>query len=1003
MIGQAVSHYRILSKLGEGAMSVVYAAEDTLLGRRVAFKVLSEKTEGQRFRARMLREARVISSVNHHHIATIHEYGETKEGHPYIVMELVNGPTLRNLIRDGSLSLARAVELIEGVAEGLAEAHRHGIIHRDIKPSNVAINDRGEVKILDFGIAKHLNGSGGLSEGNPNTQDTQTVDGAWVGTPMYSSPEQALGMKVDTRSDLFSLGALLYECIAGQPAFDGENVSAVRFKVIRDDPPPPSQFNPAVSPTLDGITLKALAKKAEERYQTAEEVLAELRIARQQLSASPAAQPFPAITSPVQPDPATFTSLIDTLRRPRLLWAVFLAAVIFPLLLTWVISQFRRERLHRPPPEAVRLYNEGTDDLFNGAYYKASQALERAVNLDNKFALAQVRFAEALSELDYDDKAKEAMLRADALLMTDMSALSSSDTSYVQAIHGVITGDFEGAANKYAAIAASVSDRDKTLAYMGAARAREKSGLTDTAIEDYETVTRQNPQYAAAFLRLGILHGRKLSQAESFKALETAEALYRKQNNPEGVAETLYQSGYLLNNLNKPVAARMKLQSALEMARTEDDKPQSIKTLVQLGISFYLDGKADIAEQYITSAVESAQAQGNETLLTNALIDWGNVFFVRGKYDEAEKYFKQAYELAVREKGRRGEARAALSLGSLRMQEGKTDAAIEYVKQALAFYRQGQYYKETSSALLLLGRAQDYRGEYEAALQSLDQQLQLAQSVGDRAQLAHSHVEIGSSLQHQERYTEALDHFNTSLSIDRSLSLTQNAGYDQMNRGNLLWQLGSYNDARAALDEAASIARQSGGGSKQLLAWVELFLARMELSEQNFAAAKEKSEAAYQLSRQQFKDIAAQAMSVSGLASAFSGMPRAGVLKCEEAVAIARLTGDPRLIAYSHLALAEALLEGGETERAVPIVAAAQESFARSGQLDSQWRALLIAALASQRRGDGDSSNRYASNSAAALSQLQQRWGAEVFDKYLARPDIRNYSERLNNILAGKS
>src|SRR3989442_10679368 len=287
MIGRTISHYRIVEKIGEGGMGVVYVAETPLLGRRVAIQTLTARrlTEEPHFRPRFLREGRAISALSHPRIAMIHDYGETEDGEPYIVMELVKGETLGDLMKKEELTIPRAIEIIEQVGEALAEAHRHGIIHRDIKPSNVAIDQRGEVKVLDFGLAKQIT-PGVLDGTDPEGQtllNTHTLEGVIVGTPMYLSPEQALGVDVDARGDLFSLGALLYECIAGRPPFHGASKVEICAKVIRDDPPRPSQFNSDVSAELDGITLKALQKKPEARYQTMDELVAELKGARANL------------------------------------------------------------------------------------------------------------------------------------------------------------------------------------------------------------------------------------------------------------------------------------------------------------------------------------------------------------------------------------------------------------------------------------------------------------------------------------------------------------------------------------------------------------------------------------------------------------------------------------------------------------------------------------------------------------------------------------------------
>src|SRR6266576_3234042 len=227
MIGRTLSHYRILEKLGEGGMGVVYLAEDTLLGRRVAIKTIHSRkgSDDRHFRARFLREARAVSTLSHPHIATIYDYGETEEGEPYIVMEFIKGETLGELMLTERLTISRAIEIIKQVSEALSEAHRQGIIHRDIKPTNVAINERGHVKVLDFGLAKQvaLEAADITDPERPTLMVMHTRDGMIVGTPMYLSPEQALGSEVDARSDLFSLGSLLYECIAGKPAFFGKS------------------------------------------------------------------------------------------------------------------------------------------------------------------------------------------------------------------------------------------------------------------------------------------------------------------------------------------------------------------------------------------------------------------------------------------------------------------------------------------------------------------------------------------------------------------------------------------------------------------------------------------------------------------------------------------------------------------------------------------------------------------------------------------------------------
>src|ERR1051325_3380872 len=279
MIGQTISHYRIISQLGEGGMGVVYLAEDTTLRRRVAMKFLSTTT--REYRARFPRVARAVSLLTHPNIATVFDYGETPDSQPYIVMELIKGEPLNEKLREGSLPLPAAVRIVCAIAEALGEAHHQGVVHRDIKPSNVVITERGQVKVLDFGLVKQISEQTSLA-GDPNQKtlpSTRTRSDVIVGTPLYLSPEQATGKAIDGRSDLFALGAVLYECITGQSAFSGGSVIEIGAQIIHVTPPPPSKFNAQVTPSLDRITMKALQKIQENSIRSADDLLKELQAA----------------------------------------------------------------------------------------------------------------------------------------------------------------------------------------------------------------------------------------------------------------------------------------------------------------------------------------------------------------------------------------------------------------------------------------------------------------------------------------------------------------------------------------------------------------------------------------------------------------------------------------------------------------------------------------------------------------------------------------------------
>ena len=281
-----VSHYRIVEKLGAGGMGEVYLAEDMKLGRKVAIKILSEEYTTNRDRLhRFEQEACAASALNHPNILTIHEVGND-DGRHYIATEYIDGVTLRRKIGGAQLEAREILDIAVQVASALEEAHAAGIIHRDIKPDNIMVRRNGYVKVLDFGLAKLTESSSERepSDGEASTRVlVQTDAGVVMGTSHYMSPEQARGKPVDARSDIWSLGVVIYEMVAGRTPFEGETSTDVIVAITQKEPPPLLRFAPKLPAELDWIVTKALRKDREERYQTVKELLVDLRRLKQRL------------------------------------------------------------------------------------------------------------------------------------------------------------------------------------------------------------------------------------------------------------------------------------------------------------------------------------------------------------------------------------------------------------------------------------------------------------------------------------------------------------------------------------------------------------------------------------------------------------------------------------------------------------------------------------------------------------------------------------------------
>ena len=984
-------------------MGVVYVAEDTHLGRRVAFKTLTARGgDNQHFRARFLREARAVSALSHQNIAAIYDYGQTEQGDPYIVMELIKGETLSDLMHKEKLTIPRSIEIIKQVAEALGEAHAQGIIHRDIKPSNVAINERGNVKVLDFGLAKQVQ----LEPADPSDPEqrtlmnTQTREGVIVGTPLYLSPEQALGVDIDARSDLFTVGSLLYECITGKPAFLGNKPAEIMANILREDPPLPSELNPDVPEEVDEIVAKALAKKPEARYQSAAEMIADLESARSSILGLDRTVTRVNVSANGTHPTGALATLSDIFRRPRLSIGYVTAGVLVLAIIVIVAIWLSKPTAHQATGECAQLYEKGVAALHEGTAYKASKLLERAVACDSEYALAHARLAEAYTELDYSDKAKDELLIANRLV-PNRSVFARVDAAYFDGIISTATRDLTSAIKAYETIASIKSDDADAEIDLG--RAYDNNDETDKAIGAYEKAAQLSNNNPAAPLRLAVLYGRKQDLAKSSAGFDRADGLFGDSQNFEGRAEVAYQRGSLLGQMSKMPEARAQAQSSLDIAKIAANKHQQVRAMLLLGSIAYSSGDTAQAQQLVTQAIDLARNNQMENLVTQGVLDLSNTLLLKRAFPDAEHYGKQALELAQRYKEKRSEARANLLLGSIYIQQEFADQGKPFIDQAFNFYKAGGYRREISRCMAMNGRYQLLKGDFDNAVKTLDEQLQLARQVEDPGQITSSQLEVAAAFSKEDLYPQALVRFEESYELSKKLQNSMRAAFAVLNKGDMLARLGRYSEARAAFDELNPYleAMSPDNQSRNLWGiWLHIIRAQMAFAEADYPQAKAECETALRvISPQNTTSLGsseAEGKGLLGLTLIHLGQPAKGLKLCEEAVSLSSTPSAIRASAAGlRLVFAEALLESGDAKRAQTTALEAQQLLATQHRPELEWRAWIVATKAGRQLNDVNAESGRLAQAKEILDHLRAEWGEDSFKTYSERKDVQAYRKLL--------
>jgi serine/threonine protein kinase/tetratricopeptide (TPR) repeat protein len=685
MIGKTISHYRILEKLGEGGMGVVYKAQDTKLKRTVALKFLTPQALGsEEERTRLVQEAQAAAALNHPHIATIYEIDEV-EGETFIAMGYIDGQSLKQKIESGPLKLDQALEIAIQVAEGLQEAHDMGIVHRDIKSANIMVTSKGQAKIMDFGLAK-LAG---------RMEITKT--GTTMGTAAYMSPEQARGEPVDHRTDIWSLGVVLYEMLSGQLPFKSEYEQAVVYSILNEEPEPIKNLRPSVPIELERLIAKTLAKSTDERYQHINDVLVDLRKLRKELESN-ISKEQPSTKKP-QPSIAVlpFTNL--SADKEQEYFCDGMAEEIINAL-THVeglrvvarTSAFSFRGKEIDIREIGKKLNVGT--LLEGSVRKAGNRLRISAQLVN------VADGYHLWSEKYDRDIGELCCPEDIFAIQDGISLAIVDKLKVKLLGG----------EKAKLIKRHTEDLDAYNLYLKGRyfwNKRTEESLT-RAIGCFEQAITEDPNFALAYAGLadsynllgfyGVLPPKETfpkAKASAIRALEldevTAEAhtslafarLYHDWNWMD--AEKEFKRAFELNP-RYPTAHHWYAEYLASMGRTDEVineakqalkfDPLSLIINTMLGFAFYLSHQYDQAMEQLhrtlemdanfvpahfflglvyvrRSMFEKAIAEFERAIIlfpgsTLWLAALGHVFAVSGKRDEAQRVVEELKEISRR-------------------------------------------------------------------------------------------------------------------------------------------------------------------------------------------------------------------------------------------------------------------------------------------------------------------------------------------------------------------
>jgi len=683
-----IGHYRVISRIGAGGMGEVYLAEDMSLGRKVALKFLPPHLcSDPQCRARFKREAQAVARLDHPNVVSVFEVGEFQE-RPFFSMQHVEGKTLKQVLSDQPLSLTSILDIVIQICEGLQAAHEQGIIHRDIKPANILVDSHGRTRLVDFGLAT-IRGV-----------DKITKSGSTLGTLNYMSPEQIRGEQLDNRTDIFSVGVVLFELLTGSLPFHGETEAAVIYSIISEEPPPVLQYRPETPAMIASVVSKALKKERAQRYQTVPEMIADLR--------RPDATVPPLRFSKAVPAAGAKSLAVLYLRNLGKSDDEYLC---YGLTEDLIIAMTRMRSLQVSPMRAVlrwknsdaeveeiaRLLNVGL--VLDGTVLKTDESIRisaQLIDVLNQKNLWADRWEQPVSAIPQIRRA----------LVQGVYHAVGIDSALLAGAHGGATSPINPQAYEY---------------YLRAKYAFEhKQGKADveTALGLYYRATEIEPALVRARAEIAQIHLFKgeydKANRELTYALEEAHSRHLKAD-----------EAYLLRLLATSYASQSQWDCAWETGQKAllSDKEigdlrgeaESLAVLINI---LQPRAKYDEALEIFQRVLEISRQLGDQEQTASALKNIGGIYYYRGDYDRASELFMEALAIARKREDQSLEAKCLNNIGIIYINTGNYDEALQSLQDALRIYEQlGQNQVALANTSNNIAFVYGCRGEYRRALE----------------------------------------------------------------------------------------------------------------------------------------------------------------------------------------------------------------------------------------------------------------------------------------------